>query len=385
MTTATAHIHFGVIDQARARQRRARRRAIGLVVLLIIAGDAAFGLFDDGAGRATRSPLPAPGQVSGSLQAVNPGRYRLWVTPALSPGGPALTVFVHTSAETSFDDVAAYPGPALPIERVNRVNWRSASGRPVIGPGAVQLLLVAANVAAVRVGGLGIASARRVAALPAGEKLVAFGLSRSDVTQAVGGNGSFRLTALDGHGQALGSISPASGAQPPVLRHAVNASSVAAGARCAVASRLAGLSLEHRFAAQTITRVPGATAGAFLSCVNDTYVYRGAAFNVAILLDANRPTAAPAPLWGVSAVPGHPGIVEHLPPRSANPSTAPSHPPARIRMLPNPVLARRIGHAWLVIQAAPGRTVAPTRAETIRVLDGVRAAPIELATRASRG
>lgn len=74
----------------------------------------------------------------------------------------------------------------------------------------------------------------------------------------------------------------------------------------------------------------GLLGRAFLSCASTFYVHRGGEdITAAILLDAANPGAAPAPLPGMQALAGHPGIF--LAPSSKR-----------------TIVARRVAHAWLV-------------------------------------
>ena len=140
------------------------------------------------------------------------------------------------------------------------------------------------------------------------------------------------------------------------------------GGRCAVASTLGGLSEEQILSATTIAQLPHSAPGLFLSCLEGEYAFKGAQFNVAILLNAHRPGRQPAPLWGTTPVPGHSGIVEMNP--------APHSPTDQYA--PTPLFARRVGDAWLVVRATLGFARNPSLAQSIQVLDAVHITRIDI-------
>ncbi len=104
--------------------------------------------------------------------------------------------------------------------------------------------------------------------------------------------------------------------------------------------------------------------------MEDKYSYQGSEFNVAILLNAHHPGARPPGLWGSIAVPGHPGVVEIAQPELFAGENASA-----------PLYARRVGNAWLVVQARPGFAPNPSPSERLRVLEGLRITRLDLARR----
>jgi hypothetical protein len=393
-------IDAGVIEDARThRNHRRRRYWASLVLVVLIAAVAAYATFG-GAARA-RFTVPRPGAVTGSLRPLSPSGYQLYASPGLFPGDATLSIEIQF-ASGGFDGagLAVYPGSGVPINPPGPFGYLQANTLPV---GRDYVLVVAANVAAVRVGNLGIVGARSAPGLPAGEKLVAFRVppsssarplpARQDVQalrralQAERDAPVVSLTALDRSGYPLSSaatnravlaatgepLTPvAYGKESPQAKAVGHQRALAmtthGGGRCAVTTGLPGYN-HLTVALKTITPLPQAVPGLFLSCLNDNYIYSGATFNVAILLDAHRPGHQPASLWSATPVPGHPGIVEITPPpgypeslRSATP--VPGHPGTveikaqpghllRFANSPTPLLARRVPGAWLVEQATP--------------------------------
>lgn len=422
-------IDAGVIEDARThRDHRRRRYWASLVLVALIAAVAAYAAFG-GAARA-RFTVPRPGAVIGSLRPLSPSGYQLYATPGLFPGDATLSIEVQLEGGLEGAGLAVYPGSGVPINPPGPFGYLQANTLPV---GRDYVVFVAANVAAVRVGNLGIVGARSAPGLPAGEKLVAFRVppsssarplpARQDVQalrralQAERDAPIVSLTALDRSGYPLSAaatnravlaatgellIPVAYGKQSPqakaVGHRRAMAMTMHGGGRCAVTTALPGYN-HLTIALKTITPLPQAVPGLFLSCLNDNYIYNGAIFNIAILLDAHHPGHQPASLWSATPVPGHRGIVEIKPPagypeslRSATP--VPGHPGTveikpepghlpRFADSPTPLLARRVPGAWLVEQATPKFSKPmiwryPDFAEQVNVLNAFHVTRLDL-------
>jgi hypothetical protein len=163
-------------------------------------------------------------------------------------------------------------------------------------------------------------------------------------------------------------LSPQARAAQRALGHTLKAATTTTGGgRCAVNTGLIGY--QHlTVALRTITPLPENVPGLFLSCLNDNYIYRGAIFNIAILINAHQPGSKPAALWNATPVPGQPGIFEIKPPPDYSPALQSAtsvvghiglvqiKPAARQVVAfindPTPLIARRIAGAWLVEQAS---------------------------------
>jgi len=105
-------------------------------------------------------------------------------------------------------------------------------------------------------------------------------------------------------------------------------------------SALRGIELFFGSVVQHIRGVPQLTGRTYLSCAETQFGYRNGV-DAAILLDAQHPGSAPAPIPNAAPVPGHPGIVDE---------------PASDIGTGKALTARRVGNAWLVIET--GGTVA---------------------------
>ncbi len=147
-----------------------------------------------------------------------------------------------------------------------------------------------------------------------------------------------------------------------------------------------------------------------MSCVEGWYHWHRSSFEVGILLNAEVPGNAPAALWNASPVPAHTGVVEVKPVAQAfKLAPLPSHLPAaaiaRItrrqgsaaagrrearyeqetrtfntrhagrtvwRVYAPGAVARRVGHAWLVVRGGSSAR------QRLRFLDGLRVTRLDL-------
>ena len=336
MSESSARIRWGVIEDARTRQHRWRRRGLVAAVVAIALGVPSLALFSGGE---TRFAVPPPGKATGSLRALAVSDYHFWVTPDLAAGNATLDIRVTGPGAqwgmTGCCDGRLGQGPIIGI----------AGGDSVPAPVSFEqvpddVLLVSPNVAAVRVGDLGTAGAVRARGLQPGEKVVAF---RVPQHAAKPHRIRVRLPGPAHHGRAiLVAIPPRertvpltaldrSGVPLPAVTAAPTASegSTIHGGACAINAALPGLTHQAPRAVTTIEPVAPSARGVFLSCLNEILFYRGAGpraanLQVAILVNAHRPDERAAPLWGSIPVPGHPGIVELKPPPSSASTSTPA-------------------------------------------------------------
>jgi hypothetical protein len=375
MSAWSDRIRWGVIEDARGRERRWRWRAgFAVVLAAVVAGVVALAL-SGGGGRA-RFAVAEPGTATGSLRALAVSAYSFWVTPDLGAGDAKLDIRVN-GPDAQWSMTGCCDGS------LGRSSIIGISGSDFV-PAPVpfdeipdDVLLVSANVAAVRVGHLGTVGAVSVSGLQPGEKALAFRVPqyaakgapvRLGVGQAKSGGHHAvlrlrrpppprfaALTALDRNGYALPAVSAAAPVTEP---------STVQGGACAVKSMLAGLTHQPPRVVVSLHPVPASARGIFLSCLNEIVTYQGSYpdpvnAQVALLVNAHHPGQRPAALWGATAVPGHPGIVELKPPPAFGFDIDTGAP----------MFARRVAHAWLVVAGRPAVPPAPTDAQRIQILE----------------
>lgn len=385
-----AAVDAGVIEEARRRQRRRRRGLAG--ILAGVAAGVAFIAAVGGAGHggaSSAAPRPA-GSARITFVEGRPyvdGRpFLVAVTPALQPGVVGLCVEDKGGGSCN----GAYPGAGLPLY---------AGGTQVelrVGPGGeVDYELAGPHVAAVRVAGLGTFAVHRSAALPAGDGLAVFYrppgtagtlVTPDDAAASLGVVGhtpvaAIRVLPLDRTGRVIPTRQGAAGAYaPPPVRYWTGGAGTPAGGRCRLRTTLAGAAVQWGEVSTRISGEAEAPATALYSCVDAWYVTPDrAAYEVGVLLDGRRPGSIPPPLWGAVPLPGHPGVVR-VPPvaepaltaaqvaagvrailarrsrRHAAPGLAAYAPSrlaselAEVRVLAAPVLARRVGRAWVIVR-----------------------------------
>jgi hypothetical protein len=172
-------------------------------------------------------------------------------------------------AQPPSDLANPYPAPRQPL--IGDVVWRPEAQ---VGPhGEIDFMLAAPNVAAVRVAGIGTFKTLALPGLPAHDR------ARSP---------------------------PATPA--PFSYQQLLARGLPAASRCAPSTRLAGVHIQWGEVATQIAPDRAAHGNALLSCLQGRYAHRNAAFQAAVLLNAQASGPAPAPLWGAVALPKHPGI-----------------------------------------------------------------------------
>jgi hypothetical protein len=225
------------------------------------------------------------------------------------------------------------------------------------------VLLVAPGVAAVRVGHLGTVVARRAVGLPPGDKVVAFSVPQSPTAGRRSRGQPVTLVALGAGGRVL---SMPAAATLPWLAPARDWTT--RGGACAVSTTQPGLSELGSYVLTGITAQPASPSGSLASCIEAKYALGRSRINVAVLLDARRPGAPPAPLWNSTAVAGRPGVVEVAPPPALSQNQDTSAP----------LYARRDGDAWLVVQARPGFAPDVSATRLIRALESFRISRLTL-------
>jgi hypothetical protein len=378
MTAWNDRIYWGVIEDARCRHGRERRSILAAVVGLAVSLAVVLALVTGGGGGGVRYSVPAPGRVTGLLRQLSPADYQYWATPTLLPGEVSLDILVQDaqgSSRSCIGGCANYVGAGEPVGQIDGYGGIGPTvGAPLPAHSDPDYVLsVPSDAAAVRVGSLGTVGAQSTRGLPSGDKVVAFKVPQTASPDSPRSAPAQTLTVLDARGHAIATLKP----QVLTTRTRFTLRALARkerrlvtthGGRCAVTPTLAGLTAETSAASTTITAIAPSTPGLLLSCLEDKYVYRGARFNVAILLNAHHPGAAPAALWNSRPVPGQPGVVDIAPP-----SGFPANEDASA-----PIYARRTTNAWLVVQARPGFATSPTPSERIRVLDNLRITRLDL-------
>lgn len=111
-----------------------------------------------------------------------------------------------------------------------------------------------------------------------------------------------------------------------------------------------------------ISPVHDALGEVFLSCIDAAYYLHGWPFDVAVLLDGRRPGQVLGPIPGARPVPGEPEMVD----------LATGHFPSSLFTRNFGVTAKRVGHAWLVVQGGSGL------AQRVQVLNSLRIRKVDL-------
>jgi hypothetical protein len=121
----------------------------------------------------------------------------------------------------------------------------------------------------------------------------------------------------------------------------------AATGRCALHSTLAGVATQWGEVATAIAPDYAVSGPAFLSCLHTWYSWHGTGFEVGVLLNAESPGSAPAPLWKATPLAGHPGLFQ-IKPVEVRIQTQLN----RFNQLSLAALTRRIGRAEAELQVA---------------------------------
>jgi hypothetical protein len=364
----------GVIDDARARQRR--HRMVGLVAVAAAGAIAVGGvaLWGGGGGsghvRGSGAGGQGPGVAKTPVSSVLLAAVRslplkgLRLLPSLEVGAPGWDVSVPgPDPSTGF----GAPTVGMPI---------FAGGG---GSGDGQVLLAAPEVAAIRVPNGPTVRTERAAALP-------FGLRAAVYRQTDIGAGSVAPVALNAAGHAIASGS-AGIVDSPTLRwetpgdNWLRALSLKSGNHYWVGPVLpapprGACSIEggrglQPVAGEVVTAVvanPGILGRGFVACVDAGFLVGGVQTRATVLLDARDPGTMPGSLSGTTPLRGHRGIV-------AGKSAAPADGPLFYAALSDDgIVARRVGDAWLVVQSTGSLT------QRITVLRRLRIGPIETRT-----
>jgi len=341
-------VDAGVIDDARRRQQRRRRGAV-VVLLGLVASAAAIEYGARANGDPGRATVPAPGVATGALRAITLSRVEFRLTPTLGPGISALDVSTERGPGPGDWSIGPinYVGAARPISVVAGIPPYSAVLPPRDDPDVI--LLVAPNVAAVRVGKLGSIGAISVPGLPSGDRIVAYAVPQS-ATTTTRPRAPIALTAINRRGRPL----------PTLIHQNLRIQSWSSrGGACAITSTIPALTRRWTTALRRVLALPATTPGLFVSCLEADYAYHGTNLTVAVLLDAHHPGRVLAPLWNTQPLANQPGILttNALPHSTRQGNSA------------TPIYARRIGDAWLALQTQPGP--APTTATRIKLLKAI--------------
>jgi hypothetical protein len=211
------------------------------------------------------------------------------------------------------------------------------------------VLVTEPGVAAVRVSPTLTLLTRGDRQLPSGYRIaIAAQQALGKKTALPAGAGAPIPLALDRHGRPIRATArTARLADPAVFWQAKAADGASKASRVASSpppggceidtSGLAGATPEYGFVVQHVRGFPQLSAEDYLSCASADFTYHGRAVLAAILLDAQHPGATPALLPSL----------RHVSQRSRAFSLATS--PAGGS---EPITARRVGDAWLVVQAA---------------------------------
>jgi hypothetical protein len=328
----TATIDDGVIEEARRPQRRRRvgaTGALGPAVSLAVGLTLALG--GGGSGRMGQGPLFRPPRLSfvHGLPYVNGRLYPLAVRPALDAGQVVLQV--NGPGEGGG---GSYPREGTPLIGTPRT-LEAFHAAPALGPGEIDYFLTEADVASVRFSGLGTFRTVELPDLPPGLRAVVFFKPYRISTT---------LTPLDADGQPI----PIRALNPQPL-HLPNiywqdSPNVPRRGRCAVQSHMPGTITAWGQVTTQIAPDHRSIGPAFFTCIDIWYRLARGAFQAAVLLNAQHPGAPPAPLWGATPIPGHPGLVQ-VPPIQQS-GVVPAH-----RLSPAVIsratarLTRRLGRA----------------------------------------
>ena len=210
------------------------------------------------------------------------------------------------------------------------------------------VLVTEPEVAAVRVSPTLTLLTRADRQLPSGYRIaIAVQQALGTKTALRGGPGAPTAVALDRHGRPIRATArTARLSDPAVFWQAKAAGRASKGSPLATSpppggceidtSGLAGATSEYGFVVRRIRGFPQLSAEDYLSCASTDFTYHGRVVLAAILLDAQHPGAAPASLPNASQVSQQP--------QAFSLATLPTGGSESIT-------ARRVGDAWLVIQA----------------------------------
>ena len=355
--------------------RRPRPLAVVLAAL-VICGSATAAVLS-----LTASPSqPLSGRVPGAITRPGPGgspsvageRYRIVVTPSLSPGQPGWTTGIDYAASPSGSGTSGESDGGIYPTAENAV-FGGAGDAFVPTPGrrgdTVAIVLTGPQVAAVRFGQRTIRTSAS-AQLPAGDRAAVFFVPAGSPQPVLGWQTGQPISAaavlpLDSAGRILSSrfVYPDSPFQsfwqaPAALTPNIQEAPYHGPTRpspkgiCQLDQHgLPGLAAVWGNTIDRFAPAADSLGELFESCVGAEYYLHGWPLAVGVLLDARRPGKVLLPLPGAAPVSGDPGMVDF--------------PAASLS-------ARRIGNAWLVVRGGSGTT------QRLRVLQALGIRKLDL-------
>jgi hypothetical protein len=411
-TDTCAQIDDGVIEEARARERRrwaASGAFVALAVLVLVYllahgggsrnNPAGFG--KSGSGRPLKLALVQGRVYVGGVPAL------MGVTWSLQAGNVGVCVRIVSRGDCNGQPpTRAYPVYGGPD---------GFSPEETVGPqGEIDALFTAPGVAGVRVAHLGTFPAHTAPGLPPGAKQIVFyrppgsrgtvlppGVSPSVLQgfEHAKAGPALSETLLDTHGHAIGVGKSSVFTLPNRYWTGPNAPT---SGRCSMRSSMPSTRVAWGQVASVIAADQSITTAAWLTCLHIWFTQDGTSYEAALLLNAHAPGAAPAALWGARPLQGHPGIYEitpiqreiRIPPLGAAQARhelavdtklgGRSKAEAILRessrrvfvdtFVP-PGVARRVGPAWLLVNYGPNL------AKRIAFLESLRVTKLQLGTR----
>lgn len=341
----------GVIKEARRRRWR-RRALVAALAALAFAGGVATAI--NTAGSSNRGELLVRRTARWLGWERSHRSHAVSVEPELTAGRAGICAF---PAGSDNPECGPYPSAGRPLFDHDGMTI-PPHGRVPKG-GVLETVMAGPGVAAVRVSHLGTFPVRHQPGLPPGDGAALFqlpaGAKEIVVPPGTGPKAlagfeearhstALTLTALNAAGKAMPTGEDA-GSRAFVSRFWRSPEPVARGVCGLDVAPLPGLTARFGAVATRIWGMRRLQSSAFLSCLSGYYSYDGGGFEVGVLLSAKQPGSKLGPLWGASAVPGHPGLVNVAAPPSSTP------PWARFRERGEASTARREGEAWLVVRS----------------------------------
>jgi hypothetical protein len=326
--------------RSRGSLRRPRRGLLLIAAVLLLGGSAAAAALIAGERSRSLTGIVPPYDARGNLSLAG-AHYEITITPSLQPGSIGWCTWIH------FRDVPSFRATGGGGFGGGGCDGTPAVGSPLFGPDGERgpglwYVLTAPQVAAVRVADGPTVLTRISARLPYGFRAAVFELPAKTPSGRAP-----RLTALDAAGRPIaGSFYESPPKEPAGYWHYPQRQPQG---RCPLTARRAsGVSVREGMILTAIAPDPGIIGHAYLSCVGLGFRLRGTWFKAAVLLDAKHPGAPPAALPGMRPVPGAPGFLDRSSPFVSEDFTA-----------------RRVGDAWLVVQA---ETSVSRRVQALRAL-----------------
>ena len=322
-------VDAGVIEEARRRQWR--YRGFAAAVILAVAGIAAIlvaSLGGGGVSIADSNPV-IPGPQSSltfkdGLAYENGQPIQVGIEPSLRAGQVALDVREADNGSGG----GSYPSTEDPLFGPDFPDV--VSGNRVGSFGAIDVLLTGPTVASIHVKSIGTIDPVRLVGLPPEEHAFVFFRPagslgtvlppdfKGDVLTETERRSILPVTLYDAAGHVVPVRSKPGYAGVPFHVPTADWQTPATAAprgRCAVRSTLRGGGAQSGQAATVIRSDPAVSGPAFLSCLHASYRWHGSSFEVGLLVNAQSPGSAPAPLWNATSTPGHAGVVEVKPVR----------------------------------------------------------------------